>query len=178
MYMSRSYEVAYSSTDYTSPEAGFPASTAGAGKPASCRLGRDEVFADRHSDVQQLLVLISSRPDRHLYLNAHGIQILSSLEAVRGYPPPAFPPSQMWHVMTEAMKGVYEVRVRNRNTLHRLFCILDATAGDHGLRGPALVLVSGGTKPVGRAMASDVYRDVVEYRDRTPVPSPGQYSRR
>jgi len=51
-------------------------------------------------------------------------------EAVRGYPPPSFPPSHMWHVMSGTMKGLYEIRVRHRQTLHRLFCLLDANAVD------------------------------------------------
>ncbi len=63
-------------------------------------------------------------------------------EAVRAYPPPSFPPSQMWHVMSGAMRGLYEIRVRNRQTLHRLFCLLDANASAHGLDRPAMVPLS------------------------------------
>lgn len=101
-------------------------------------------------------------------------RIEAIVEAVRAFPPPSFPPSQMWHVMTDEMKGLYEIRVRYRQTLHRLFCILDASGAKHGLSGPALVLVSGGTKPIGRAMSTDVYADAIEYRNRyrstTPRP--------
>ncbi len=93
-------------------------------------------------------------------------------EAVRAFPPPSFPPSQMWHVMSGGMKGLYEIRVRYRTTLYRLFCVLDAQGAKHGLSGPALVLISGGTKPVGRAMPSDVYADAAAYRDRYNATSP------
>ena len=101
-------------------------------------------------------------------------RIEAIVEAVRAFPPTSFPPSQMWHVMSGEMKGLYEIRVRYRQTLHRLFCILDASGGRFGLSGPALVLVSGGTKPMGRAMPTDVYADAIAYRDRyrstTPRP--------
>jgi len=93
-------------------------------------------------------------------------------EAVRGYPPPSFPPSQMWHVMSGTMKGLYEIRVRHRQTLHRLFCLLDANAGSHGLSGPAMVLISGGTKSVGQAMPTDVYAEAVAFRDRYNATTP------
>ncbi len=93
-------------------------------------------------------------------------QIEAIAGAVRAYPPPSFPPSQMWHVMSGAMRGLYEIRVRNRQTLHRLFCLLDANASAHGLDRPAMVLLSGGTKPVGQAMPSDSYADAAAYRDR------------
>ena len=62
----------------------------------------------------------------------------------------------MWHSMSGDMRALYEIRVRHRNTLHRLFCILDANAAKYGLGGPALVLVSGGTKPIGQDMPNDV----------------------
>ena len=101
-------------------------------------------------------------------------RIEAIVEAGRAFPPPSFPPSQMWHVMSGEMKGLYEIRVRNRQTLHRVFCVLDANGAKHGLSGPALVLLSGGTKAVGRAMSNDVYADAIEYRDRyrstTPKP--------
>ena len=99
-------------------------------------------------------------------------RIEAIVEAVRGFPPPSFPPSQMWHAMSDEMKGLYEIRVRHRTTLHRLFCILDANGAKHGLSGPALVLVSGGTKPMGRDMPSDVYADAIEYRDRYRATTP------
>ncbi len=83
-------------------------------------------------------------------------RIEAIVEAVRSFPPPSFPPSQMWHSMSGDMRALYEIRVRHRNTLHRLFCILDANAAKYGLGGPALVLVSGGTKPIGQDMPNDV----------------------
>jgi hypothetical protein len=99
-------------------------------------------------------------------------RIEAIVEAVRSFPPPSFPPSQMWHVMSDEMKGFYEIRVRYRQTLHRLFCILDANGAKYGLDGPVLVLISGGTKPIGRAMPTDVYTDAIEYRDRYKSTTP------
>ena len=93
-------------------------------------------------------------------------------EAVRSFPPPSFPPSQMWHAMSGDMKGFHEIRARHRQTLHRLFCILDANAAKHGLDGPALVMISGGAKAIGRAMPTDVYADAIKYRDRYNSTSP------
>ena len=93
-------------------------------------------------------------------------RLLAIVEAVRGYPPPSFPPSQMWRVMSGRMSGIYEARVRSRDTLYRLFCLLDRKAESFGLGAPTLALLSGGTKPVGEAMEDDVYDDAISYRDR------------
>lgn len=99
-------------------------------------------------------------------------RIEAIVEAVRSFPPPRFPPSQMWHAMSGDMSGLYEIRVRHRQTLHRLFCILDANGAKHGLDGPALVLVSGGTKAMGRAMPTDIYADAIDFRDRYKSTTP------
>jgi len=95
-----------------------------------------------------------------------GKRLLAIIEAVRGYPPPSFPSSQIWHVMSGRMAGIYEARVRSRDTLYRLFCVLDRKAESFGLDAPTLTLLSGGTKPVGEAMHDDVYDDAIVYRDR------------
>lgn len=95
-----------------------------------------------------------------------GNRLLAIVEAVRSYPPPSFPPSPMWHVMTGGMGGIYEARARHKNMLHRLFCLLDANAESFGLEAPTLALLGGGTKLVGKAMEGDVYREIIAYRDR------------
>ena len=58
------------------------------------------------------------------------------------------------------MKGIYEARDKHGKQLYRLFCVLDRAAPEHGVEAPALVLLSGGAKPVGAAMDDRVYRDV------------------
>ncbi len=93
-------------------------------------------------------------------------RLLAIVEAVRGYPPPSFPPSQMWHAMTGKMSGIYEARTRSKNTLYRLFCVLDRKAESFGLGSPTLAMLGGGTKPVGEAMDDDIYEDAISYRDR------------
>jgi hypothetical protein len=95
-----------------------------------------------------------------------GDRLLAIVEAVRGSPPPMFPPSQMWHVMTGQMRGIYEARARHKKLLHRLFCLLDANAQSYGSEAPTLTMLGGGTKPVGKEMDSDVYEEIVAFRDR------------
>jgi hypothetical protein len=56
-----------------------------------------------------------------------GARIEAIVEAVRAFPPPSFPPSQMWHVMSGEMKGLYEIRVRNRQTSIASFAYLMRT---------------------------------------------------
>jgi len=75
------------------------------------------------------------------------------------------------------MSAIHEARARSRDTLYRLFCPLDRKGESCGLGAPTLVLLSGGTKPVGKAMEDDVYDDALSYRDRYLRTSRGQSSR-
>ena len=59
------------------------------------------------------------------------------------------------------MAGLYEVRCRHGDQLHRLFCLLDRNHPE----GPALVMVDGDSKPNRTAMPEAVYRRVRERRD-------------
>jgi hypothetical protein len=99
-------------------------------------------------------------------------QLLAIVEAVRGAPPPSFPPSMYWHAMRGDMRGVYEARDRHGNMLYRLFCVLDRNAPDHGLDAPALVILSGGSKPVREEMDERTYADVRRQRDEYGASSP------
>jgi hypothetical protein len=56
-------------------------------------------------------------------------------------------------------------RARNRNLLHRLFCVLDKDQ-ENILGGPAIIVLGGGTKPINSAMDSDVYEAILEAKDR------------
>lgn len=91
--------------------------------------------------------------------------LLAIVVAVRDAPPPAFPPSRMWHVMKREMKGFYEVRDEHGDELHRAFCLLDRNAPDYGLDAPTLVLIAGGHKPPRTAMDPAVYRQARAYRE-------------
>ncbi len=94
-----------------------------------------------------------------------GGRLEAIVESVRSYPPHKYPAGQSWHVMKKDMKGIHEARARNRNELHRLFCILDRDT-EGILEGPAIVLLGGGTKPIGTAMDSDVYDEIVAAKNR------------
>lgn len=75
----------------------------------------------------------------------------------------------MWEAMHGAMRGYYEVRVRHRRLLYRLFCRLDhdPVTGQN-----LLAVIDGAVKPVGAAMPDAVYARVRrhgdEYLARTP----------
>lgn len=99
-------------------------------------------------------------------------QLLATISAVRAAPPPSFPTSALWHVMRDEMKGLHEARDKHEKRLYRLFCVLDRQATDHGLAGPAVVLVSGGVKAIGQAMDDRVYREARRRRDEYVASSP------
>jgi hypothetical protein len=84
-------------------------------------------------------------------------ELLATVVAVRDAPPPSFPPSGRWTAMRDEMRGFHEARDKHGKELFRLFCVLDRGAADHGAEGPALVLISGGIKPIDSAMDDRVY---------------------
>lgn len=88
-------------------------------------------------------------------------QILAVVLAVRDAPPPAFRGGGKWEAMHGDMAGFYEIRVRQGQLLHRLFCLLDRSTAV-----PTLLLVSGGTKPNHTAMDPGVYADAIRLRNR------------
>jgi len=100
--------------------------------------------------------------------------LLAIVVSVRDSPPPSFPPSMHWHVMRGEMRGIYEARDRHGNMLYRLFCVLDRKATEHGLDAPALVMLSGGEKPVREEMDARTYAEVRRQRDEYINSSPRQ----
>jgi hypothetical protein len=94
-----------------------------------------------------------------------GRRLEAIIESVRAYPPYKYPTTLMWHAMRLDMKGIHEARARNRNLLHRLFCVLDKDQ-ENILGGPAIIVLGGGTKPMNSAMDSDVYEAILEAKDR------------
>jgi hypothetical protein len=90
--------------------------------------------------------------------------LLAIVVAVRDAPPPAFPSSNMWHVMHGDMKGIHEARDEHRGELYRLFCVVDRQAPEHGLDAPTVALISGGVKPARSAMPQSIYDEALGYR--------------
>lgn len=84
-------------------------------------------------------------------------ELLATVVAVKDAPPPSFPPSGRWTAMRDEMKGFHEARDKHKKELFRLFCVLDREAADQGAEGPAVVLISGGIKPIDTAMDTRVY---------------------
>lgn len=98
--------------------------------------------------------------------------LLAIIVAVTDGPPPSFPPSMHWHIMRKEMSGLYEARDRHGNTLYRLFCVLDRNAAEHGLDGPALVVLSGGAKAVREEMDARTYVAARRQREEYMASSP------
>jgi hypothetical protein len=90
--------------------------------------------------------------------------LLAILVAVRDAPPPAFPPSNMWHAMHGDMKGLHEARDAHDGRLYRVFCLLDSRAPENGLDAKALVLLSAAVKRVGSAMDRKAYDQALANR--------------
>jgi len=73
--------------------------------------------------------------------------------------------------MHDLMKGYYEARTRGPDgRFYRLFCLLERELP--GRPRPALVIITGMSKPRGTAFSNGEYRKVVrlgeEYRGRSP----------
>lgn len=88
-------------------------------------------------------------------------EVVAVVKAVRDAPPPAFAGGGKWEAMHGEMAGIYEVRCRQGDQLHRLFCLLDRNHPD----GPALIMLDDDSKPHRTAMPASVYRRVRAYRD-------------
>lgn len=99
--------------------------------------------------------------------------LIAIIDAVAEGPPPQFRGGGLWEAMHGMMRGLYEARTRGPDRrLYRLFCLLERPAPDLGLNGPAIVLITGLSKPNGTAFTAADYsrvRGLVdEYRARTP----------
>lgn len=104
-------------------------------------------------------------------------KFLAVLEAVASTPPPQFSGGGMWEAMHGVMAGFYEVRTQGPNREQfRLFCILENGAeedlGSLGLDGPAIAVITGMRKPVGKLFSDREYARVRElggrYRQAVP----------
>ncbi len=116
--------------------------------------GRDGFFvtADGSKPAEEWLRQLAAKP---------AAEVIAVVKAVRDAPPPAFAGGGKWEAMHGEMAGIYEVRCRQSDQLHRLFCLLDRNHPD----GPALVMLDGDSKPHRTAMPESVYRRVREQRD-------------
>ena len=98
--------------------------------------------------------------------------LLAIVRAVAQGPPPQFRGGAMWRAMHDDMAGLYEARTQHSRTLYRLFCSLERTGTDVGLRGPALLMIDGRSKRVDTEIARSEYRQVLslytELLARTP----------
>ena len=115
---------------------------------------RDGLFvaADGSKPAEQWLQVLPAKP---------AAEVIAVVMAVRDAPPPAFAGGGKWEAMYGDMPGIEEVRRRQGEQLHRLFCLLDRNHPD----GPALVTLDGHSKPNRTAMPESVSRRVREHRD-------------
>ena len=93
------------------------------------------------------------------------------LFAVAEAPPPRFAGGGQWEVMRDQMKGFYEARTKGADgRFYRLFCMLEREPPGHDA--PAVVVVTGMSKPRGTGFSVGEYQRVVrlgeEYRSRVP----------
>ncbi len=91
--------------------------------------------------------------------------ILAVLDAVATAPPPAFSGGGKWEAMHGDMGGYYEIRVTGPGREQfRLFCVLEnaeeRTLAARGLRGPAIVVITGMRKKTGTVFSDRDYSKV------------------
>ncbi|MCL4466728.1 MAG: hypothetical protein M1389_12020 [Chloroflexi bacterium] len=97
--------------------------------------------------------------------------LFAIIDAVAESPPPQFSGGGMWEAMHGEMAGYYEARTRGPDRrLHRVFCFVEREAP--GLDRPSVVVLTGLSKPVGKAVTKAYYAAVrrigEEYRRRAP----------
>ncbi len=74
-------------------------------------------------------------------------KLVAILSAVADAPPPAFSGGGKWEAMHGSMNGFYEARADGERREHfRLFCVLERDGASVGLKGPSLVIITGGRK--------------------------------
>ena len=115
---------------------------------------RDGFFiaADGSRPAEEWLIRLPSKP---------AAEIIAVIMAVRDAPPPSFAGGGKWEAMHGDMAGIFEVRSRQGDRLHRLFCLLDRKHP----AGPTLVMLDGDSKLNRTAMRRSVYRRIRERRD-------------
>lgn len=104
------------------------------------------------------------------------LMTIAVIDSVVEHPggPPAFPPSNLWHAMSDDMSGIYEARDEHDGNLYRLFCVLDRAAIDNGISQPLVTLIGGGIKPDHTEMDPAIYAVMRERRDLYTASSPRQ----
>jgi hypothetical protein len=91
--------------------------------------------------------------------------LLAVLDAVAAAPPPAFSGGGKWEAMHASMGGYYEIRVTGPGREQfRLFCVLEnadkRALAERGLRGPAIVVITGMRKKTGTLFSERDYAKV------------------
>lgn len=95
--------------------------------------------------------------------------LIAIIDAVAEAPPPQFSGGGMWEAMHGKMHGYYEARTRGPDRrLYRLFCLLEHQAP--GINRPSIVVLTGLSKPIGKAFTEADYAVVRKVGD--------EYSRR
>ena len=103
---------------------------------------------------------VPDQPRRELLLTVLAVVQMGPLEFPTG--------TKRWQLMRKPskkgdvdMSGIFEARDQHNRVLYRLFCLLDR---DTPARGPAVVLLGGGSKPDRTEMPQRVYRTIDGYR--------------
>ena len=101
-------------------------------------------------------------------------EFIALIDTVAAYPPPSFPQSRFWRIMTKQMSGYCEAKIDGQEAgqrLHyRLFCFLEHEGP--GVDGPKLVVITGKKKPYLTVLSQAEYDQVKalgdEYLSRVP----------
>jgi len=103
---------------------------------------------------------VPDQPRRELLLTVLAVVQMGPLEFPTG--------TKRWQLMRKPskkgdvdMSGIFEARDQHNRVLYRLFCLLDR---DAPARGPAVVLLGGGSKPDRTEMPQRVYKTIDGYR--------------
>jgi hypothetical protein len=102
--------------------------------------------------------------------------MLAVITAVAEAPPPRFAGGGKWEAMHGTMKGFYENRVTGpQRRQYRLFCMLER----EGMRppGPAVVAITGMSKPIGRVFSARDYGRVRRLGEEFKGPVPRSVAR-
>ena len=97
-------------------------------------------------------------------------ELLATLDAVAGGPPPSFRGGLRWQPMHGDMTGWFEARTKHSGWLYRLFCLLEREAP--GLDAPSLIVITGARKKNETAFSTKFYRTVRSLGDRHRATEP------
>jgi hypothetical protein len=96
------------------------------------------------------------------------VRLRAIVSAVRDRPPPSFPLSgPQWRLLTNDRRkgrvdvsGIFYARDKHGDWLYRLYCVLDSDAEQHGLPGPAVVMIDCGVKPDKTELPDSFYAEL------------------